>query len=66
MDDANDDALRAGTVLGDRYELRSSLGRGAMGLVYRAWDRLDEREVALKTLRFHDPDDVFRLNGDEV
>jgi len=33
-----------------RYELREVLGRGGMGVIYVAWDRLMRREVALKTI----------------
>jgi eukaryotic-like serine/threonine-protein kinase len=42
-------ALERGTRLG-RYEIRSLVGEGGMGEVYRAWDTELERVVALKVL----------------
>ncbi|HLA77731.1 MAG TPA: serine/threonine-protein kinase [Vicinamibacteria bacterium] len=33
-----------------RYEVRRELGRGAMGVVYEAWDPALDRRVAVKTL----------------
>jgi eukaryotic-like serine/threonine-protein kinase len=34
-----------------RYQVRGLLGEGAMGRVYRAYDPLERREVAIKTLK---------------
>jgi tRNA A-37 threonylcarbamoyl transferase component Bud32 len=48
-----------------RYEIKSELGRGGMATVYRAYDPLFDREVALKVLpreMLHDPQ--FRTRFD--
>ncbi len=39
-----------GEVIADRYELKSLLGQGGMGLVYAAWDVQLGRAVAIKIL----------------
>lgn len=44
-------ALTRGAVLGGRYEIVDVLGRGGMGLVYKAYDRVLDEALAVKVLR---------------
>ena len=44
-------ALTQGHVLAARYEIQTMLGKGGMGVVYKAHDRLLDEAVAIKVLR---------------
>ncbi len=47
--------------LAGRYEVRQILGQGGMGLVYRAYDTVVRREVAVKTI-LDIPDLAWRVS----
>jgi len=49
-----------GDTLSDRYRLDEEIGRGGMGVVFRAWDLDLERHVAVKVLAGHHQDGAGR------
>jgi serine/threonine protein kinase len=46
-----------------KYQIRGTLGRGAMGTVYDGWDPVIGRRVAIKTVRMADHDDAEAQEG---
>lgn len=48
-----------------QYELVAELGRGGMGVVYRGFDPLIRRDVAIKTIRLLDADPSERAHLEE-
>lgn len=56
-----------GTVLDNRYEIESVLGKGGFSTTYRAYDHKENREVSLKKFIAHyldDPDEHTRSESD--
>jgi acyl carrier protein len=65
---SSDKESESGTILlSSRYQLNPSsdrIGRGGMGVVYRAWDQKHERHIAIKVLPeqiMDDPHEIRRL-----
>src|ERR1044072_1038396 len=53
------------TFLGaERVDIREWLCQGASGDVYRAYDRLIGREIALKTMRRPGPEEMLQLKSE--
>jgi putative nucleotidyltransferase with HDIG domain len=59
--------LEPGMVVASRYEVQRALGKGGMGTVYKAYDRVLEDTIALKVLRAEvarDPELAWRFQAE--
>ena len=55
------DARRMGEIFAGRYELVDPIGRGGVGMVWRAWDHRRRRYVAAKVLQQSDAHTLLRF-----
>ncbi|MER5601542.1 protein kinase, partial [Streptomyces sp. NPDC002265] len=62
--DAGSQAIRTGEVVGGRYRLVESIGKGGMAQVWRATDLLTGQDIAVKFLR-PDSEDLQQLDTHE-
>ena len=53
--------MRAGDVIADRFELLSIAGTGGMGVVWRARDRVQAQDVALKEMLSAEGEEAMRF-----
>ena len=65
-------ALTSGTIVHERYQIRSVLGAGGFGITYEAWDIQDGERVALKeyipleiAVRRQGTSRVYAVNGQQ-
>jgi eukaryotic-like serine/threonine-protein kinase len=63
--DSRDVVLPAGEIIDGKYEVISTIGRGGMGVVYKARDQM-KREVALKMLTHVDGDTIERFRREAI